>query len=80
MSIGGPHEVLPPHDHQHMPASLTLGETIRRLRRHKKWSLGTLAQETGLSYSYLSRVENDSASPQADAVARLAEALDVAPT
>ena len=30
----------------------------------------------GLSYSYLSRVENDSASPQADAVARLAEALD----
>ena len=62
--------------HEHMPASLTLGETIRRLRRHKKWSLGTLAQETGLSYSYLSRVENDSASPQADAVARLAEALD----
>ena len=59
-----------------MPTSLTLGETIRRLRRQKKWSLGTLAEKTGLSYSYLSRVENDSASPQADAVARLAEALD----
>ena len=59
-----------------MDAQLTLGETIRRLRREKKWSLGTLAEKTGLSYSHLSRVENDSASPQADAVARIAEALD----
>lgn len=59
-----------------MNEKLTLGETIRRLRRQKKWNLGKLAEETGLSYSYLSRVENDSASPQADAVARLAEALD----
>lgn len=59
-----------------MNEKLTLGETIRRLRRQKKWNLGKLAEETGLSYSYLSRVENDSASPQADAVVRLAEALD----
>lgn len=59
-----------------MNQQLTLGETIRRLRRQKKWSLGKLAEETALSYSYLSRVENDSASPQAEAVARLAEALD----
>ena len=59
-----------------MNQRLTFGETIRRLRRQKKWSLGRLSEETGLSYSYLSRVENDSASPQAEAVARLAEALD----
>ncbi len=59
-----------------MDERLTFGETIRRLRREKKWSLGTLAEKTGLSYSFLSRVENDSASPQADAVARLAEALE----
>ncbi|MDA0365506.1 MAG: helix-turn-helix transcriptional regulator [Chloroflexi bacterium] len=59
-----------------MNQHLTFGETIRRLRREQKWSLGKLAEETGLSYSYLSRVENDSASPQADAVARLAQALD----
>lgn len=59
-----------------MNQRLTFGETIRRLRRQKKWSLGKLAEATGLSYSYLSRVENDSASPQAEAVARLAEALD----
>ena len=59
-----------------MDQQLTLGETVRRLRRRKRWSLGTLAERTGLSYSHLSRVENDSASPQADAIARLAEALD----
>ena len=59
-----------------MDQQLTLGETIRRLRRQQHWSLGTLAERTGLSYSHLSRVENDSASPQADAIARLAEALD----
>ena len=59
-----------------MATELTLGETIRRLRRGKQWSLGTLAERTGLSYFHLSRVENDSAHPQADAIARLAEALD----
>ena len=59
-----------------MDSQLTLGETIRRLRREKRWSLGTLAERTGLSYSHLSRVENDSASPQADGIARIAEALD----
>ena len=59
-----------------MDQQLTLGETIRRLRREKQWSLGTLAERTGLSYSHLSRVENDSASPQADGIARIAEALD----
>ena len=59
-----------------MNTRLTFGETIRRLRRQKQWSLGKLAEETGLSYSHLSRVENDSAHPQADGVVRLAEALD----
>ena len=59
-----------------MEPELSFGETIRRFRRFRKWSLGRLAEETGLSYSYLSRVENDSARPQADAVVRLAKALD----
>ncbi|TAJ21118.1 MAG: XRE family transcriptional regulator [Dehalococcoidia bacterium] len=56
--------------------TLTFGETIRRLRRARQWSLRRLSDETGLAYSYLSRVENDSASPQAEVVAKLAEALD----
>jgi len=59
-----------------MEEKLTFGETIRRKRRAKKWSLVELQKATGLSYSYLSRVENDSASPQVEAVAKIAEALD----
>lgn len=59
-----------------MEEKLTFGETIRRKRRGKKWSLVELQKATGLSYSYLSRVENDSASPQVEAVAKIAEALD----
>jgi len=60
-----------------MQSGLSFGETIRRFRRYRKWSLGRLAEETGLSYSYLSRVENDSARPQAETVARLASALNI---
>lgn len=55
---------------------LSLGEYIRRLRRQAKRSLYSLAQETHISYSHLSRIENDSTVPNADTVARIATALD----
>lgn len=55
---------------------VTLGEQMRRLRRTRGWSLHQLAEETGLSYSHLSRIENDSTVPRADTVARVATALD----
>ncbi len=58
-----------------MDAQLSLGEYIRRLRRGQKCSLQTVADRTGLSYSHLSRVENDSTVPKADTVARIADAL-----
>ncbi len=35
-----------------------------------------MSEETGISYSHLSRIENDSTVPNADTVARIAEALD----
>jgi transcriptional regulator with XRE-family HTH domain len=59
-----------------MEAQLTFGEYMRRLRRARKWNLNTLAAETGISYTHLSRLENDSVLPSADSVARLAIALD----
>jgi len=59
-----------------MTDQLTLGEYIRRLRRAAQWSLSSLAQETGISYSHLSRIENDSTVPNADTVTRIATALD----
>lgn len=55
---------------------LTLGEYIRRLRREKKWNLQTVAERSGLAYTHLSRIENDSTVPGPGTVAKLAEALD----
>ncbi len=59
-----------------MEAQLTFGEYMRRLRRSRKWNLNALAEATGISYTHLSRLENDSTLPSADSVARLAESLD----
>ena len=59
-----------------MEAQLTFGEYMRRLRRGLKWNLNTLAEATGISYTHLSRLENDSTLPSADSVAKLAESLD----
>lgn len=59
-----------------MEVQLTFGEYIRRLRRAKKWNLNKLAEHCGLSYTHLSRLENDSGVPTAESVVRLAQALD----
>ena len=55
---------------------LTLGEYVKRLRRDRRWPLHQLAQTSGLSYTHLSRIENDSTVPRPDTVARIATALD----
>jgi len=55
---------------------LTLGEYIRRLRKARRWTLGALADNTGLSYHNLSRIENDSTVPNAETVSQIAVALD----
>lgn len=54
---------------------VSLGEYVRRLRRAKGMSLYALAAQTGLSYSHLSRIENDSTLPGPETVAKIAEAL-----
>ena len=55
---------------------LSLGEYIRRLRRAKQWNLQKVSDTTGISYTHLSRIENDSTLPNADTVAKIAKALD----
>lgn len=59
-----------------MEKELSFGEYMRRLRRGRKLSLHMLAEKTGLNYPHLSRLENDSALPRADTVAKIADALD----
>ena len=59
-----------------MPSEdISLGEYIRRLRRAASLSLQSLAETTGISYSHLSRIENDSTIPGAQTIATLSDAL-----
>lgn len=55
---------------------VSLGEYIRRLRRSVHLSLHSLAEKTNISYSHLSRIENDSTIPGAQTIAVIAETLD----
>jgi transcriptional regulator with XRE-family HTH domain len=57
--------------------TLELGRAIRRRREELGLSLRDLADETEVSASTLSRIENGTGKPDADNIARLAGWLDV---
>ncbi len=59
-----------------MPDEMSFGLYMRQHRNAKRWNLTRLAEETKLSYSHLSRLENDSSLPKPDTVVTLADALD----
>src|SRR2546427_9290792 len=54
-----------------------LGDAVRRRREQKGMSLRDVAEETGVSASTLSRIENGTGKPDADNIARLAGWLDM---
>ena len=54
-----------------------LGDAIRRRREQQGLSLRDVADETGVSASTLSRIENGTGKPDADNIARLAAWLDM---
>ena len=54
-----------------------LGSAIRRRREQQGMSLRDLADETGVSASTLSRIENGTGKPDADNIARLTNWLDM---
>ena len=54
-----------------------LGAAIRRRREQQGLSLRDVADETGVSASTLSRIENGTGKPDADNIARLAAWLDM---
>jgi transcriptional regulator with XRE-family HTH domain len=56
---------------------MPIGERIKELRTEHRWSQGDLAAKVGADAGQISRYENGHISPSADAVVRLAEALDV---
>src|SRR6476620_11053602 len=54
-----------------------LGSAVRRRREQQNLSLRDVADETGVSASTLSRIENGTGKPDADNIARLASWLDM---
>src|SRR2546430_14827107 len=54
-----------------------LGTAVRRRREQRGLSLRDVADETGVSASTLSRIENGTGKPDADNIARLAAWLDM---
>src|SRR6202035_2623794 len=62
------------HEGQAMP----IGERIKQLRSEQRWSQTDLAAKIGgADAGQISRYENGHIAPSADAIVRLAEALDV---
>lgn len=58
---------------------MTFGERLRSLRQQKKLTLRALAEATGLSFTYLSKLENGRVpyTPSAEKIRSLAGALGV---
>jgi len=54
---------------------LSLGKYIRELREQKRLSLLELSNRTGLAYSHLSRIENESTVPSPDTIVKIAEEI-----
>jgi transcriptional regulator with XRE-family HTH domain len=58
---------------------MTIGQRIRRIRREKGMQQKAVAKRAGIDPNSLSRIERDVRQPAAETVARLAQALGVAP-
>ncbi len=62
------------------PASrLNVGREARRWRRDRGLTLAQVGERSGLNIGYLSQIENDKAVPSLEALAAIADALDVPP-
>ena len=53
----------------------TAGYRISELRKDRGWNQKELAEKTGIRQSNISRIENGSASPTIDTLARIAAGL-----
>lgn len=53
------------------------GEAIRELRNARGWTLNDLAESTGLSVGFLSRIERDTAQPSIKALHEISRSLDI---
>jgi DNA-binding XRE family transcriptional regulator len=57
--------------------TMVIGDRLRTLREHKKFSQGEIEKRTGLLRCYLSRVEDGHTVPAIHTLEKLAKALEV---
>lgn len=55
---------------------MNVGERIKRIRQYLDWTQDRLAQESGLSKSFISEIENDKANMSGENLLKLASALN----
>ena len=67
----------PPVDHKRLADYI--GQTVRRLRLDREYTLQALADESGVSKSYLGDIEKGRKNPTTDVLESIAEALGVEP-
>ena len=67
----------PPVDHKRLADYI--GQTVRRLRLDREYTLQALADESGVSKSYLGDIEKGRKNPTTDVLEAIAEALGVQP-
>jgi transcriptional regulator with XRE-family HTH domain len=60
------------------PRGGEIGERLKRLRQERGFTLADVSQQTGVSTSTLSKIENAQVSPSFDVIMRISEGLDIA--
>jgi transcriptional regulator with XRE-family HTH domain len=55
---------------------MTVGERVKRIRQYLEWTQDRLAQESGLSKSFISEIENDKANMSGENLLRIANTLN----
>jgi transcriptional regulator with XRE-family HTH domain len=72
-----PQPVLAPPSHSHLPGHLQLASSIRSLRQRSGLSQRQLALRMSVPRTYVSKIENEKATPTLSSMERLAAALQV---
>ncbi len=62
-----------------MGLASTFGQNVRRTRRERNVTLEALADEVGLSYSYVGEIERGKRNPTLAVVERIALVLEIDP-
>lgn len=60
-----------------MNGNMTIGESLKNLRKHKKISQMELAKRTGLSQQHISKIENNKVSIKLDTFLLILNAFDL---